>query len=49
MKTTIETYTKEREIYHRVQVYAGTSLLLARKLEQQVRNNGYPESFVIAR
>ena len=49
MKITIQPYTANGKTYHRVQIYAGTSLILARQFEQQVLGLGYSGSFVIAR
>lgn len=49
MKITIQPYVTNGKTYHRVQIFAGTSLTLARQLEQQVLGIGFPGIFVIAR
>ncbi len=49
MKVSIQPYITNGQTYHRVQVYAGTSLTLARQLEQRILGSGYSGSFVIAR
>lgn len=48
MKTIVLPYVRDGRTYHRVQIYAGTSLALARQLEQQILGRGFPESFIIA-
>jgi len=49
MKVAIQPYFTNGRTYHRVQVYAGTSLTSAKKLEQRILDNGHSGSFVIAR
>ncbi len=49
LRITIQPYYTNDGTYHRVQVYAGTSLYLARQLEERIINSGYADSFVIAR
>jgi rare lipoprotein A len=49
MKVTIQPYFSNGKTYHRVQIYAGTSLVLARQFEQQILGRGYSGSFIIAR
>jgi len=49
MQTTIQPFFDESRTYHRVQVYAGSSLTQARQLEQRFLEGGFPGSFVIAR
>ncbi|MDW7773775.1 MAG: septal ring lytic transglycosylase RlpA family protein [Desulfobulbaceae bacterium] len=49
MKCAIMPHAADGRNYHRVQVYAGTSLNAARLLEQQILGRGFPGSFVVAR
>lgn len=49
IKVVIQPYITSGHTYFRVQVSAGTSLKLARKLEQKFLRTGYPGSFVFAR
>lgn len=49
MQITIQPYEDKGRTFHRVQVFAGTSLHLARNLAQRLLDNGFTGSFVIAR
>lgn len=49
MRINIQPYFDSGRTYHRVQIYAGTSLQLARQLANRLLNNGFKDSFVIAR
>jgi rare lipoprotein A len=49
LKITIQPFRTNGKTYHRVQVYAGTSLQFAKQFELRIRNRGYPGSFIIAR
>lgn len=49
LRITIHPYVNKGKTYHRVQVYAGTSLNLARQIEKQILGTGFSGSFVVAR
>ncbi|MCL7489106.1 MAG: septal ring lytic transglycosylase RlpA family protein [Desulfobulbaceae bacterium] len=48
-KVVIQPYITSGQTYYRVQVFAGTSLKEARKLEEKLLRSGYPDSFIFAR
>jgi len=49
MKVLIQPYETNVDRYYRVQVFAGTSLHYAKRLENQFLEKGYAEAFVVAR
>ena len=49
LQVTIQPYTDNSRTFHRVQVYAGTSLHLARQFAARLLDKGFTGSFVIAR
>ena len=48
-KVVIQPYITSGHTYYRVQVFAGTSLKLAKILEEKLLRTGYPGSFIFAR
>jgi rare lipoprotein A len=49
VKVVIQPYITSGHTYYRVQVFAGTSLKMAKILEQKFLQTGYPGSFIFAR
>lgn len=49
IKVVIQPYITSGHTYFRVQVFAGTSLKVAKILEQKLLNTGFPGSFIFAR
>lgn len=48
-RVVIQPYITSGYTYYRVQLYAGTDLQPARRLEQQLLNGGFPGSFLVSR
>lgn len=48
-KVMIQRYITEKRTFYRVQVFAGTRLETARKLEARLLRSGFPEAFVVAK
>ncbi len=49
VRTVIQRYTRKKDTYFRVQVFAGRRLELAEKAERSLLNRGYKGAFLIAR
>lgn len=49
MKVVIQPYITPKQTYYRVQVSAGTSMKLAKNLEEKLMRTGYPGAFIFAR
>lgn len=49
IKIIISPFTRNNKTYHRVRMYAGESLKLARQLEKKVLGSDFPGAFIIAR